>query len=139
MISLASEMTDSKGRHARGWLFFDAECDFCVGIANWLMGPMKRRGLAVAPLQDPRVGSLLGLSQEELLRAICFVRTDGSRYIGVSAVLAVARELWWAWPLMWIARFPGMMSVMQAGYRWVARHRRCPAEHCTTGQVASRR
>jgi hypothetical protein len=53
------------------------------------------------------VGSLLGLSQEELLRAICFVGTDGSRYIGVSAVLAVTRELWWAWPLMWIARFPG--------------------------------
>jgi len=87
-------MTDSKGRHARGWLFFDAECEFCSGIATWLMGPMKRRGLAVAPLQDPRVGSLLGLSQGELLRAICFVRTNGSRHMGVSAVLAVARELW---------------------------------------------
>ena len=79
MISLASEMTDSKGRHARGWLFFDAECDFCAGIANSLMGPMKRRGLAVAHLQDPRVGSLLGLSQEERLRAICFVRSNDSR------------------------------------------------------------
>jgi predicted DCC family thiol-disulfide oxidoreductase YuxK len=100
---------------------------------------MKRRGLALAPLQDPRVGSLLGLSQEELLRAICFVRTNGSRYFGVSAVLAVARELWWAWPLIWIARFPGMMSLMQVGYRWVARYRRCPAERCTTDQVASRR
>jgi predicted DCC family thiol-disulfide oxidoreductase YuxK len=97
---------------------------------------MKRRGLAVAPLQDPRVGSLLGVSQDELLHAICFV--DGTRYMGVSAVLAVARELWWAWPLMWIARFPGMMSVMHSGYRWVARHRRCRAEHRTTGRVASR-
>src|SRR5712672_2168387 len=28
MISLASEFTDGKGRHARGWLFFDAECGF---------------------------------------------------------------------------------------------------------------
>ncbi len=26
MISLVSEYTDGKGRHARGWLFFDAEC-----------------------------------------------------------------------------------------------------------------
>jgi len=48
VISLASEMTDRKGRHARGWLFFDAECEFCAGIATWLMGPMKRRGLGVA-------------------------------------------------------------------------------------------
>src|SRR5260370_9253660 len=127
-------MTDSKWRHARGWLLLDAECDFCVGIANSLMGPMKRRGLAVAPLQDPRVGSLLGLSQEELLRAICFVRTDGSRYIGVSAVLAVARELWWAWPPMWIAGVPGMRSVMQAGYRWGPPPRKSPADPTPPGR-----
>src|SRR5260370_38854091 len=97
-------MTDRKGRHARGWLFFDAECEFCAGIATWLMGPMKRRGLAVAPLQDPRVGSLLGLSQEEILRAICFGGTNGSRYIGVSAVLAVGREMWGGRAAWWIAR-----------------------------------
>jgi len=38
MISLASEMTDRKGRHARSWLFFDAECEFCTRTAGWL-GP----------------------------------------------------------------------------------------------------
>jgi predicted DCC family thiol-disulfide oxidoreductase YuxK len=138
VISLASEMTDSKGRHARGWLFFDAECEFCSGIATWLMGPMKRRGLAVAPLQDPRVGSLLGLSPEELLRAIRFVLTDGSHYAGADAVLAVAGELWWARPLVWAAKLPGMMVVMRAGYRWVAQRRRCLAQHCTIDQGASR-
>src|SRR5260370_39523254 len=132
-------MTDSKGRHARGWFFFDAECEFCAGIATWLMGRMRRRGLAVAPLQDPRVGSLLGLSQEELLRAICFVRTDGRRYIGVSAVLAVAREVWWAWPLLWIARVPGMMSVMQGGYWWGAHRRGCSAGALATGPSVSAR
>jgi len=132
MISLASEITDSKGRHARGWLFFDAECEFCTGIAKWLTAPMRRRGLAVAPLQDPRVGSLLGLSPKELLRAIRFVLTDGSHYEGAGAVLAVARELWWAQPLVWLAKLPGMMPAMRAAYHWVARHRRCPAE-CGTG------
>jgi predicted DCC family thiol-disulfide oxidoreductase YuxK len=136
MISLASEMTDSKGRHARGWLFFDAECEFCTGIARWLMGPMKRRGLAVASLQDPRVGTLLGLSREELLRAVRFVLTDGSQYLGADAVLAVARELWWTRPLVRMAKLPGVMSVMRAGYRWVARRRRCPAEHCPVDRVA---
>ncbi len=82
MISLASEMTDRKGRHARGWLFFDAECEFCTRIAGWLARPMMRRGLAVAPLQDPRVVALLGLSQWELLRAIRYVVTDGTQYAG---------------------------------------------------------
>ena len=86
---------------------------------------MNRRGLAVAPLQDPRVAQLLGLSQEELLRAIRFVSPMAVDRLGADAVLAVARELWWARPLLWLARVPGMMSIMHAGYRWVALHRRC--------------
>jgi predicted DCC family thiol-disulfide oxidoreductase YuxK len=138
MISLASEMTDSKGRHACGWLFFDAECDFCTRIANWLAGPMERRGLALAPLQDPSVAALLGLSREELLSAIRVVFEDGTQYSGADAVLAVARRLGWATPLMWLSRFPGMMHAIRAGYRWVARHRKCSAAYCAAGQLASR-
>ena len=44
MISLVSEYTDGKGRHARGWLFFDAECKFCTRIARWLAPILERRG-----------------------------------------------------------------------------------------------
>jgi predicted DCC family thiol-disulfide oxidoreductase YuxK len=138
MISLASEMTDSKGRHACGWLFFDAECDFCTRIARWLAGPMERRGLALAPLQDPRVAALLGLSREELLSAIRVVLEDGTQYSGADAVLAIARRLGWATPLMWLSRFPGMMHAIRAGYRRVARHRKCSAAYCAAGQLASR-
>jgi predicted DCC family thiol-disulfide oxidoreductase YuxK len=137
MISLASQMTDSKGRHARGWLFFDAECAFCTSIASWLAGPMRRRGLDVASLQDPRVAELLGLSPEELLRSIRFVLSDGSHRIGADAVLAVAGELWWARPLLWLAKLPGMMSAMHAGYQWVALHRRCNAAHCNLKHVST--
>jgi predicted DCC family thiol-disulfide oxidoreductase YuxK len=138
MISLASQMTDSKGRHASGWLFFDAECSFCTGIASWLAGPMRRHGMAIAPLQDPRVAELLGLSPEELLRSIRFVLSDGSQYVGATAVLAVARKIWWARPLVWLAKVPGMMSAMQAGYQWVALHRKCHAADCSMAQVTSR-
>lgn len=137
MISLASEMTDRKGQHARGWLFFDAECEFCTAIARRLIGPLKRCGLAMAPLQDPRVGILLGLSQQELLHAIRFVLTDGSHYLGADAMLAVARELWWARPLVWAAKLPGIMSLMRAGYQWIARRRRCPAERCIVDRVVN--
>jgi predicted DCC family thiol-disulfide oxidoreductase YuxK len=137
VISLASEMTDRKGQHARGWLFFDAECEFCTAIARMLIGPLKRRGLAMAPLQDPRVGILLGLSRQELLHAIRFVLADGSHYVGADAMLAVAREVWWARPLVWAAKLPGIMWLMRAGYQRVARRRRCPAERCIVDRVAS--
>jgi predicted DCC family thiol-disulfide oxidoreductase YuxK len=128
MISLASEMTDGKGRHARGWLFFDAECEFCTRIAAWMEGPMRRHRLAVAPLQDPRVGALLGLSREELLQAIRYLSSDGNQYSGADALVALAREFWWARPVVWMAKIPGGARVMRAAYGWVARQRRCHAQ-----------
>lgn len=130
MISLASGMTESKGRHARGWLFFDAECEFCARIAGWLREPMKHRGLAAAPLQDPRVADLLGLAPGQLRRVIRFVLTDGRQFLGAEAVLAIARELWWAPPFIFMSRVPGVLPAMHAGYRWIARRRKCPAAKC---------
>jgi predicted DCC family thiol-disulfide oxidoreductase YuxK len=136
VISLASVMTDRKGPHARGWLFFDAECGFCTRIAAWLAGPMKRRGLALAPLQDPRVGVLLGLSREELLREIRFVFADGSQSSGADALLAVAREFWWACPLVWAARVPGVMAAMRTTYRWGAERGKCQARPCRIAKAS---
>jgi predicted DCC family thiol-disulfide oxidoreductase YuxK len=135
MISLASEYTDGKGRHARGWLFFDAECGFCIRIARWLAPILRRRGFAVAPLQDPRVGALLGMSREELLKELRFLLSDGTHYGGAATIVAVAQEIWWGRPLVWLSRVPGMMSVLNAGYRWVARQRSCSAAGCEVAVV----
>jgi predicted DCC family thiol-disulfide oxidoreductase YuxK len=135
MISLASEYTDGKGRHAQGWLFFDAECGFCTRIARWLAPILLRRGFAVAPLQDPRVGALLGLSGEELLRELRFLLSDGTQFGGANAVVAVTREIWWAHPLAWLANVPGMMSLLHVGYRWVASTRSCAAANSTVCEV----
>src|SRR5271157_2671156 len=128
MISLASEYTDGKGRHARGWLFFDAECGFCTRFARWLEPTLTRRGFAVAPLQDPRVGALLGMPRQELLRELRFLHSDGRHCGGAKAILAIARELWWARPLVWLAVVPGAMPLLHAAYRSVAAHRSCAAE-----------
>jgi predicted DCC family thiol-disulfide oxidoreductase YuxK len=130
MISLVSEYTDGKGRHARGWLFFDAQCVFCTRMARWLAPMLERRGLALAPLQDPRVAALLGLSREPLMREMHFVRSDGSRYGGADTVVALAREIWWWRPLVWLAKVPGMMPVLRSCYQAIAAKRSCMAEHC---------
>ena len=130
MISLANEWTDGKGRHARGWLFFDAECAFCTRIARWLALPLERRGLALAPLQDPRVGALLGMSRAELLREMRLVLTDGAQFAGADACVVLAREIWWARPLVWVARVPGMMELLRKGYASLAARRKCQAAGC---------
>src|SRR5215470_18912609 len=101
MITLADEFTDRKERSARGWLFFDAECRFCTRIARWLTPILRRRRIDVAPLQDPRVGALLAMSRRELLKELRFLTGDSSHAGGANAVLALAREIWWARPLPW--------------------------------------
>jgi predicted DCC family thiol-disulfide oxidoreductase YuxK len=130
MISLASEFTDGKGRHARGWLFFDADCGFCTRIAQWVAPILERRGFAVAPLQDVRVGALLGLPQAELMREMRVLLEDGHQYGGADAAVALAREIWWARPLTWFARVPGLMPWLRGGYCWIASRRRCAATYC---------
>jgi predicted DCC family thiol-disulfide oxidoreductase YuxK len=131
MISLASEYTDGKGRHAKGWLFFDAECRFCIRLARWVAPILARRGFAVAPLQDPRVGALLGLPRQDLMRELCFLLSDGRHSGGANAVIAVASEIWWARPLVWSTKIPGVMPILHAGYRWVAAQRSCAAVSCS--------
>jgi predicted DCC family thiol-disulfide oxidoreductase YuxK len=128
MISLSSEFTDAKGRHARGWIFYDAECDFCTHIARWIRKPLLRRGLGVAPLEDARVAALLGIPASDLLRAIRYLGEDGRQYAGADALLEVAGEFWWARPLLWASRVRVLKAAMRASYEWVARQRQCHAE-----------
>jgi len=135
MISLTNEYTDGKGRHAKGWLFYDAECDFCTRLARWIKPKLEVRGMALAPLQDPRVAVLLGLSRPELLRELRFLHSDGTRAGGADAVLAVAREIWWARPLVWFSRIPKSMNLLHAGYRWVAHQRSCAGASCPAAEA----
>jgi len=130
MISLASEYTDTKGRHAKGWLFFDADCNFCTRLARWLAPILARRRFAIAPLQDPRVSALLGLSHSELLRELRFLLSDGTHCGGADAVIGVARQIWWGKPLVWLSTIPGMMNLLHTSYRWIAKQRSCVAASC---------
>src|SRR2546430_16029535 len=119
MISLVSEYTDGKGRHARGWFFFDAECQFCTRIAKWLMPILERRGMALAPLQDPRVGALLGLSRDELMREMQFLLSDGSRYGGADAAVGPGRGILWGRAVVWVSEISGMVGGLCKRYPWV--------------------
>jgi len=130
VISLVDVYTDRKSRHARGWLFFDADCKFCTRIARTIAPILAKRNLGVAPLQDPRVGELLGMTPQELLREIRFLHCDGHHFGGADAVVELAKEIWWWRPLIWLSKIPGMMRILRAGYRWVAAQRSCAAEQC---------
>ncbi len=131
MISLISEMTDSKGRRARaGWVFFDADCSFCTALARRFRRVLEPRGYGLAALQDPRVQQLLALPSGQLLLEMRVLTQEGKQIGGADAFVFLAREVWWAWPLYALAQVPGMKRILRAGYGWVAARRNCAAGAC---------
>ena len=131
MISLITEMTDGKGRKARsGWVFFDADCTFCMSIAHRLRPLLEPRGFGIATLQDPRVREQLGLLEHELLAELRVLAHDGRQFGGADAVIYMAQQIWWAWPLSAMAHLPGMRRVFRFAYRSIAARRHCLAGAC---------
>jgi predicted DCC family thiol-disulfide oxidoreductase YuxK len=131
MISLSSEMTDDKGsRAARGWVFFDRDCRVCSAFARRFRTTLESRGFGLAALQDPRVQALLNLPKSELLREMRVLATDGNIFGGASAIVYLARQIWWAWPLYAASHMPGAKHLLDAGYRWFADHRTCVCGQC---------
>jgi predicted DCC family thiol-disulfide oxidoreductase YuxK len=130
MISLISEMTDAKGRRARGWVFFDGDCRFCTAWARRFRGVLDARGYGLAPLQSPRVRALLNLPEAELLREMRVLTAEGALLGGAEAVVHLARRIWWAWPLYALAQLPGMNAVLASAYGRLAAHRSCANGSC---------
>jgi predicted DCC family thiol-disulfide oxidoreductase YuxK len=132
MISLSSEMTDAKGRHAlRGWVFFDRDCRVCTSLARRFRRTLESRGFGLAALQDPRVQALLALPPEDLLREMRVATAEGELYGGAQAIVFLARQIWWAWPFYAAAKIPGVPRLLHAGYRWFADHRACSSGVCS--------
>jgi predicted DCC family thiol-disulfide oxidoreductase YuxK len=134
MISLSSEMTDTKGRHAsRGWVCFDRDCSVCTSLARRFRRPLETCGFGLATLQDPRVQALLALPREELFQEMRVAADDGRVYSGSEAIAFLARQIWWAWPLYAAAKLPGVPRSLGICYRWFANHRTCLSGACSTG------
>jgi predicted DCC family thiol-disulfide oxidoreductase YuxK len=132
MISLSSEMTDAKGTHAaRGWVFFDRDCSICTSLAHRFRRTLETRGFGLAALQDPRVQALLALPPAELLREMRVATCEGQIYGGAEAVIYLARQIWWAWPLYALAKVHGIPRILTSGYRWFADHRKCLNGSCS--------
>ncbi|MFN3284836.1 MAG: thiol-disulfide oxidoreductase DCC family protein [bacterium] len=103
-------------------LLYDADCGFC----RWAVGRVLRwdRGGQVRPcaLQDPEATRwLAGLPQEVRMASWHLVDPQGRVASGGRAVAPLLRLLPFGAPLAALAHaFPGMVD---AAYRWVARHR----------------
>jgi len=59
------------------------------------------------------------------------VTGTGETIGGAAAVVYLARQVWWTWPLWAISRIPLMMPELDRGYRWMVARRYCLQGGCT--------
>jgi len=112
-------------------IYYDDECRFCRDMLRRFGRTLARRKFTFVPLQSRGAAIVLGVSEDHLLDEMRVRLDDGAVLGGASAVAAMARRIWWAWPLWALSRVPGAMPLLNAGYRWVARNRHCLTDTCT--------
>jgi predicted DCC family thiol-disulfide oxidoreductase YuxK len=106
-------------------IYYDDECQVCRAMLRRFGRPLARRRFTFVPLQSPGAARVLGLSDEHLLDEMRVRFDDGAVCGGASAVAAIARRIWWAWPLWALSHVPGVMPLLDVAYRWIARNRHC--------------
>lgn len=111
-------------------IYYDDDCRFCRGMLRRFGRTLARRRFTFVPLQSSGAARVLGVDDRHLLDEMRVRLENGAVYGGASAVLAIARRIWWAWPLWALSRMPGAMPAMNAAYRWIARNRYCVNGAC---------
>ena len=139
MISELTEITEpAEAVPFRGWIFFDRDCSFCRELAFRFETVFARRGFHFEPLQQEWVERRLNLTREEALEEMRVLTAAGEVFGGADAVIYLARQLWWAAPLVFLARSPFVHTILDRGYRWIAAHRTCTINHVATPPLPAR-
>ncbi len=126
-----TEITDTENDAAdRGWIFYDAECGFCVETRNWIGPVFEARGFRWLPINSPTAAQILGLSARERPGEMKLRLADGSLCGGVEAWVVMCRSVWWLWPFGVMISLPILNRIAKGVYRWIAHNRYCIGGRC---------
>ena len=114
----------------RGWILYDGDCQFCIAAANRFQHLFARRGFVFLPLQTGWVQRRLGLVPGAPLEEMRVLTIEGDDYGGADAVLFLARQIWWLWPIAWFGKLPLLHRAVDFAYRWIAARRGCTHLQC---------
>jgi len=139
MISVHSENSDDNAgalqpplpARFRGWILFDAHCNFCRQCVSLLEPIFAHRGFVFLPLQTPWVRAFFHLPEEKLLGEMRLLLRNNQSFGGADAVIELAKSVWWAWPLVAFAHLPAARPLLRAAYRAVAARRNCLSGSCS--------
>ena len=128
---MTTEITDARAPQPTGWIYFDAECRFCVAHRRRWGRIFERRGFVWLPLQTAGTAGRLGVTDSQLRSEMWLQLADGRKFNGVNAWSAQMRRVWWLWPLGVMLALPGVNAGARVLYRWIAKNRHCLGGACT--------
>jgi predicted DCC family thiol-disulfide oxidoreductase YuxK len=131
MISVYTEMSEADRRPSAGWILFDGNCQFCRSCVRRLKPIFEPRGFAFLPLQTPWVRAFFRMPEDRLLSEMRVLLRSGETNGGADAVIALAKHVLWAWPLVIAAYIPGVLRLLRALYRYIATRRSCLSGACS--------
>lgn len=114
----------------QGWVLYDDSCGICRRWVPFWESTLRRRGFAIATLQEEWVIRRLGASEEDHLRDLRLLFADGRQLRGADVYRHVLRRIWWALPLHLFAVAPITRRLFDWGYRAFADHRHRISDAC---------
>jgi len=97
-------------------VLYDGQCAMCSAGGIALAAPLAAKGIASSTLQHHRPHS-------PAPDAMQIITPDGRTLHGADCWLFIARQLWWARPLTWLAHLSGGTRFLHHIYALVARNR----------------
>lgn len=123
-----SDSPDTNRKH-RGILFYDGECGLCLRTVRFFLWADRSARLRFAPLQGETAAKRLpaDLRQADSLSTVVYLHDDAGKqepHVRSGAVGRALVDLGGFWGLMGRALLLVPSGLREAGYRFVARHRR---------------
>lgn len=126
-----TEITDNNLKKPTGWIFYDAECTFCVRAMKRFNRLFAQSGFCWLPAQTPGTAKRLGIEESSLREEMKVLLAGGRVVGGVDAWAALFRSVWWLWPLGVLLSAPLIHWFGEKCYRWIARNRHCLDGRCS--------
>ena len=106
-----------------GTLFFDGACGMCTRSRDLLLRMDRTGNFRTEALQSPGTAERLGIAPTSLLESVRWLDSSGAVYSGAEAAnAAFSAAIGTRIPLA-IYRIPGIRSIEEAIYLWVAANR----------------
>jgi predicted DCC family thiol-disulfide oxidoreductase YuxK len=84
----------------------------------------SRQQIVITPWHAvPDLLAQYNLSLDDVLTQVWLITAEEEVLGGAAAVNQCFRYIWWAWPLAFLYRLPGLRQLEGWLYRWIATHR----------------